>query len=214
MVTCLGIVALCGCQPRPIAPAVPDGLFFLRWIIQGSSEEILVAKDEAAGRLDGDCGSALCPAGVDGDLLEVVLADPFISDPAPVGAVWRDTFQLSLGDGTIVPEVVTWTLVGADTTLSIDAGEFGPCLEIRRQSDQETGDARFFLGPQMGLVYLQRNDGRFLTRAELVDANVELNETRDGHRYSDDYFPLGEGNRWSYELWGARESIQQTYRIQ
>ncbi len=207
-------VAIFGCEPRPTAPSAPSDLFLLRWLVSGSAEDVLLAKDETEGRLDGDCGGALCPAGVDGDLLDVLLGDPFISLPAPLGATWADTVQLSIPNQGTVREIITWTIVATDTTAQTAAGTFEDCMKIRRTSDQEQGDAIFLLAPLIGLVAVERNDDRFLVGAELQAVEIEGNETRDGLRFSDDHMPLALGNRWTFELRGESESLEQTYRIQ
>ena len=205
--------ALAGCEPRPTAPAVPADLFLMRWSVQGASEEIVLGKDDALGRLDGDCGGALCPAGVDGDLLDVLLGDPFIALDAKLGRSWADTVQLSLPGQGVVREIITWTISANDTLVQTPAGTFDDCMKIRRESDQEKGDAAFLFAPVIGLVAVRRNDDRFLVGADLIEPSLAGNETRDGVRFSDDYLPLAVGNQWTFELRGSSESVQQSYRI-
>lgn len=208
-----GLLLLAACEPRPTAPPVPNDLFILRWLISGSAEEIFLGKDAGEQRLDADCGGALCPAGVDGDLLDVLLSDPFIVAPAVPGTQWADTVNLSLPDQGVVREIVTWTINRADTTLDLGAGRFDGCMEIVRRSDQEIGDASFFFAPMVGLVYCERRDDRFLKSADLLAVEILGNQTREGIVYADDFLPLAQGNQWSFELRGATESIQQSYRI-
>ena len=206
-------MAWAACEPRPTEPAAPSDLFILQWLVQGSTEEILLAKSADSPRLDGDCGGALCPAGVDGDLLEVLLSDPFISIPAPLGESWADTVQLSVPGSGTVTEIVTWTVTAADTTIEAAGTRFDHCLEIVRQSNQEYGDASFFFAPDVGIVAVDRRDNRFLRKATLKGSDIRGNQTRDGVLYGSDYFPLAVGNRWVFELRGESESIEQSYGV-
>jgi hypothetical protein len=86
-------------------------------------------------------------------------------------------------------------------------------MEITRQSDQEYGDASFLFAPEIGVVRVERRDNRFLRHAELRAFEILGNETRDGIRYSADYFPLAVGNRWIFDLRGESESIEQSYGV-
>lgn len=216
----LFLFAAAACTGPPFGPSAPErpplpaSLYEMEWHIAGDPQSIFLEKNVTKGRLDGECAGdliKLCPSGFDGEILEVLTADPYIRLPADVGETWRDTVWVTDPDQGLLTEVVTWTITSDDVEITNAAGTFDSTMTVQRTSSLEPGSAQFYFAPGVGLVRVERDDDRFLVDADLQFYAIEGNGTRDGHSYDLDHFPTADGNTWAIKGNGRQESYTQTY---
>ncbi|MDR2615342.1 MAG: sigma-70 family RNA polymerase sigma factor [Oscillospiraceae bacterium] len=110
-------------------------------------------------------------------------------------------YDLSMKDGETRADRngAVMTLVSRDEEVSVPAGSFGKCLHIAvcfpdvGNGVRECADYDAWYAPNVGLVKLHMRDAA-------NDETYELDEyaAKSARGGEDDYFPLAEGNRWSY----------------